>query len=339
MVKLKLIKYSEKFPVLFKREKAKLEKILTKDAIIEHTGSSAVPGLIGKGNIDISVSVNKKSLMKNAANLKKAGYALKSKAFNMKSIMFFGICKEDGKTREVHIHLTHSDNPEMRKAVALVKYMKAHPGSAKEYAAIKNMALRHSKGKRKEYQDYKRKFLTDLGEKALEKYGNLTAEEKEYYAVKRKLDALVKKYMNIFKKRGYNVVLGGSYASGLWLPEKPDLDFRILAKSEKEIKKISKDIKNIIPFQKIKEYSGKFIGIIHEKKERGVNIELLIRLKKGYGGFSARFNLTPEQKREIVALKREYYHKYYLKGQKNKYKQLKQDLYAKYFKEFKPMKF
>ena len=51
--------YHEIFPKLFEQEKLRLSKYLTGEYMIEHIGSTAVPGLGGKGIIDIMISVSK----------------------------------------------------------------------------------------------------------------------------------------------------------------------------------------------------------------------------------------------------------------------------------------
>ena len=47
--------YENKFPEIFEKEKDRLSKYLTGDYKIEHIGSTAVPGLGGKGIIDIYI--------------------------------------------------------------------------------------------------------------------------------------------------------------------------------------------------------------------------------------------------------------------------------------------
>lgn len=47
--KYKFRKYDPKYPLLYKRERMKLRRILGKSPKIEHVGSTAVPGLGGKG--------------------------------------------------------------------------------------------------------------------------------------------------------------------------------------------------------------------------------------------------------------------------------------------------
>lgn len=54
--------YKESFPELFDNEKKRIAALLGTDPVIEHIGSTAVPGLGGKGIIDIAIAVKKENL-------------------------------------------------------------------------------------------------------------------------------------------------------------------------------------------------------------------------------------------------------------------------------------
>ncbi|MBU3940758.1 MAG: GrpB family protein [Nanoarchaeota archaeon] len=155
-------KYSSKFPELFRREKSKLKKILPKDAVIKHIGSTAVPGLGGKGIIDIFVSVDKKDIKKTVEKLVKSGYNLKLTGGSKQRKFFEKDYKYKGKTRRAHVHLTFHNGLEFRKAVDLVKYLKDNLKKAREYAEIKKRGASLAKGNAKKYQNYKKEFLEKI---------------------------------------------------------------------------------------------------------------------------------------------------------------------------------
>ncbi len=54
--------YDEIFPELFAKEKKRIASYLPKALQIEHVGSTAVPGLGGKGIIDIAILVEKQDI-------------------------------------------------------------------------------------------------------------------------------------------------------------------------------------------------------------------------------------------------------------------------------------
>ncbi|MFH1840090.1 MAG: GrpB family protein [Nanoarchaeota archaeon] len=152
-------KYSSRFPKLFTREKTKLKKFLPKNAKIKHIGSTAVPGLGGKGIIDVFISVNKKEIKKTKENLGKHGYKLKPTGGSKQRKFFEKDYTYNKKTRRVHIHLTFHDSQEFKKAINFVKYLRNNPKITKEYAKIKKQGARLAKGNAKTYQKHKKKFL------------------------------------------------------------------------------------------------------------------------------------------------------------------------------------
>ena len=92
---------------MFEKERRKLVKILPKSSKIEHVGSTSIPGLGGKGIIDIAVSISKKDLKKTMSRLEKLGFEYHpSHPANDKRIFMQKVIKENEKERGIHIHLT-----------------------------------------------------------------------------------------------------------------------------------------------------------------------------------------------------------------------------------------
>lgn len=164
-------KYSKKFPALFNKEKQKLKKILGKDAIIEHCGSTAVPGLGGKGLIDIFISVKREKWKSSGRKLRQAGYLFFTEAGNDERQFFERDYKYSKKTRRVHLHLTFNKNSEFKKAVAFVKYLRAHQELVREYEKIKKEAIKKTNGEGKIYRKHKKAFIENTTKKALKESG------------------------------------------------------------------------------------------------------------------------------------------------------------------------
>ena len=101
-------KYSNKYPSLFKREKSRLKEITPK-ARIEHVGSSAVPGLGGKGIIDVIISVPKNEIRASIKKLEAGGYEYRPLAGEEGREFFRRIIRYGGRERRVHIHLTFAN--------------------------------------------------------------------------------------------------------------------------------------------------------------------------------------------------------------------------------------
>jgi len=163
-------KYSANFPQLFKKERNKLKKILIKGARIEHVGSTAVKGLGGKGIIDILISVNKPKVKENKKILQKAGYLFNSSGSSKQRKFFMKEYASKNNVRRVHLHLTFHNSFESRRALSFVKYLRAHPDKIKEYAKIKEKAIKYAKGQGEKYREYKNKLLEKLGKEALKEF-------------------------------------------------------------------------------------------------------------------------------------------------------------------------
>lgn len=159
--------YNPHFPKFYKREKVKLKKILTKDAKIEHIGSSAVIGLSGKGIIDIIISVAKKDIEKTKKKLQEKGYKFKPLAGDKERLFLEKDYKYLGKIRRVHIHLTRHNSPIWKKCIAVRDYLRNNPKEAEEYIKIKKKAIKIAREEGKIYRSYKKSFLDKLEEKAL----------------------------------------------------------------------------------------------------------------------------------------------------------------------------
>lgn len=164
--KYKFIKYSKDFPNLYKKEKDKLMKILPKDVKMEHIGSTSVPGLGGKGIVDITIAVKKgKNKIKNILLEKK--YEIMPNASGDDRISFKKIYKNKRKTRRVHVHLTAHDGKEWKGVIAFRDYLIKHSHIAKEYAKIKKEAVKIAKGEGKLYRKHKEAFIKKITKLAL----------------------------------------------------------------------------------------------------------------------------------------------------------------------------
>lgn len=161
-------KYSEKFPLLFRKERAKLRKILPK-AKIEHIGSSAVKGLGGKGIIDIIFAVPKKDYGGALLKLKRNGYDHIIAKHHMERDRKFlqRIIKYRGDERIVHVHLTWENSKNWKLKVALRNYLRKHKKIAEKYARLKKRGVKYANGEGAKYRAYKHSFLEELNKKAM----------------------------------------------------------------------------------------------------------------------------------------------------------------------------
>lgn len=158
-------KYSARFTVLFEQERAKLKKILP-NASIEHVGSTAIPGLGGKGIIDITIETPKEKLEQFIRKLKKAGYEERPQHRPDKNRVFLQkIIKSKGKERRIHIHLVFNKRY-LDTFIAFRDYLRDHKEERDEYAELKKKAVKLGL-EGEDYRKYKNKFLESLTKKAL----------------------------------------------------------------------------------------------------------------------------------------------------------------------------
>lgn len=166
--------YNPIFSSLFEKEKERLKNILGSLAQIEHIGSTAVPGLGGKGVIDISVSTPKSDWENISLKITELGYEYKKKDSEREKEKLFFMAhlpdKELG-NRIYHIHLSYPESPELKKEIGFRDYLINHPKKAKEYAEIKKIAAEkaHKFTTKDEMRDTYGQIKKDFIEKILKK--------------------------------------------------------------------------------------------------------------------------------------------------------------------------
>ncbi|MCX6750498.1 MAG: GrpB family protein [Candidatus Pacearchaeota archaeon] len=160
--------YSSKFKELYLKEKSKLKKILPTNTKIEHVGSTAVPGLGGKGIIDISILSPKKNLKRYMQSLEKEGFEYKPHPGDDKRKFMQKIIKYKEKERRVHIHLCLTKEF-WNSFIAFRDYLRENNVARDEYAKIKREGAKCAKGDGKKYSEYKMDFLKKLAKEAIKK--------------------------------------------------------------------------------------------------------------------------------------------------------------------------
>ena len=169
---MNIYKYSNSFPLLFKKEKNKLKKILGDSCLIEHIGSTAIVGIDGKGIIDIMLVFSKKETIKIAVELlQKNGYFLANDKIERKGRIFMSSTgTKESDFGDIHLHLTTKDNIDYLNAILFRDYLKKHLKENKEYVDLKYQLLNNVNGNRAKYTELKSDFIKkiiDLAKKEL----------------------------------------------------------------------------------------------------------------------------------------------------------------------------
>lgn len=151
--------YDDNLPSLFLAEKNRIVSSIGNILEIEHVGSTAVPGLGGKGIIDIAILVKKVDLTTVTDCLQQLGYEFRPSYSTQDRLYFVAYLPDPIKTtRRYHIHLTYPQSPVWEELIGLRDYLISHPEAKKEYAAIKEQAI-HSNQESQEYRMAKEPFL------------------------------------------------------------------------------------------------------------------------------------------------------------------------------------
>ena len=161
--------YSAQFPFLFEGWKQRLAAFLSYPATIEHIGSTAVPGLGGKGIIDISIAVPRDCLQQASAALQRAGYEFRPHA-GTSDRLFHRIDLPDPieGLRRYHVHLTHPGNPDWAETRAFRDYLRSNSGAVEAYAQAKQTAVSQSGGDGQRYMDAKQPVIEQILQAALD---------------------------------------------------------------------------------------------------------------------------------------------------------------------------
>lgn len=134
--------YHNRFPELFQNEKRRIATCTNIPLIIEHIGSTAIPGLGGKGIIDIAIAVDKADLETVAKQLQSIGYAFRPTFSTPDRYYFINFLADPiDKSRRYHIHLTYPENVEWKDFLGFRDYLINHPKALQEYAKIKRKAV------------------------------------------------------------------------------------------------------------------------------------------------------------------------------------------------------
>jgi GrpB-like predicted nucleotidyltransferase (UPF0157 family) len=155
--------YLQCFPDLFNKEKERISKHLGQDVIIEHVGSTAIPGLGGKGIIDIALGSDRTHFNFIKTHLQKLGYKY-SLTGSTEDRLFFKIDLLDSEQdrRTYHVHLTYTQSQDWKNLITFRNYLLTHECALKEYAQLKERAAQMALGDGAKYRDLKTPFLQKI---------------------------------------------------------------------------------------------------------------------------------------------------------------------------------
>ncbi|MFA6004993.1 MAG: GrpB family protein [Patescibacteria group bacterium] len=175
MAKYDFKPYYCEFPKLFKDEQRRLRSFLGNSPVIEHFGSSAVPGLGGKGIIDIFVAVPRDQMKSTSELLLKAGYGYREtggdseRLFHQRTVLH-----SENITQIYHVHVTFLENENFKQAILFRNYLRTHETDRLEYARVKEIGAKlvegveDKKSKKELYMKAKETTVAAILKKAIE---------------------------------------------------------------------------------------------------------------------------------------------------------------------------
>jgi len=165
--RIEIVDYNPGWPLRFAEEKAALlEAIGHWVVVIEHIGSTAVPGLGAKPIIDIMVGVRQLADARYCiAPLAAIGYEYVSQFEDeMPERRYF---RKGSQTRHFHLHMVELASEFWQRHLAFRDYLCAHPEAVREYEALKRRLASQYGTDREGYTEAKTKFIRLIEEIAM----------------------------------------------------------------------------------------------------------------------------------------------------------------------------
>ena len=159
-----VVPYDPEWPRLFEAEASRLRAALAPlPIVLEHTGSTGVPGLAAKPVLDILAGVAEtKELASYIAGLVGAGYVHRGEQ-GVPGREFF----RRGDPRAYHVHLTHVGSRFWREHLAFRDYLRMHPETRDAYARLKYELAATFPTDRESYIERKGPFIRSVVDLAL----------------------------------------------------------------------------------------------------------------------------------------------------------------------------
>lgn len=160
--------YNDIFPILFSTQKTRLQDLLGEDVPIEHIGSTAVPGLGGKGIIDVAIGVSRSQMYLVAQKVAELGWQHDRDSGDENRLFFEGYFANFGdEVRTYHLHIIDIDHPEWEKNLKFRDWLRTHPEDLQRYSDAKKQASQIKGVNKEKYMQAKAPILKEILQKAL----------------------------------------------------------------------------------------------------------------------------------------------------------------------------
>lgn len=152
-----LMAYDPAWPATFERARDEIMPLLPAPLLIEHIGSTAVPGLTAKPVIDIIVLLADMEPAREALpQLERIGYEFRPEVSNPARLFLRRVGPDGVRTHHLHLHTDHGD---VERHLLFRDRLRADEATRREYEALKrDLAIRHA-GDREAYAKGKDDFI------------------------------------------------------------------------------------------------------------------------------------------------------------------------------------
>jgi GrpB-like predicted nucleotidyltransferase (UPF0157 family) len=161
-----VVDYDPEWPGMFEQERTRLAAALGPLVLmIEHIGSTSVPGLAAKPIIDLLIGVQSlpAAQARSIETLSAMGYAyLPDYTSWLPGEIFF----RKGMPWTHHVHVMEPSNPRWENRLLFRDYLRAHPDSARAYATLKRDLAVAFRDDIAAYRTAKNDFVADVVAKA-----------------------------------------------------------------------------------------------------------------------------------------------------------------------------
>ena len=152
--------YDPNWPRRFERERERIAAALRERAlVIEHVGSTAVPGLAAKPIVDVLVAVADPEDISLAGPLEAAGYGLRVREPGHRMFRT--------PARDVHVHLWAQDDPEIARTLRFRDRLRADAADRADYERLKRALAGREWGDMNEYADAKTPLIEEILARAM----------------------------------------------------------------------------------------------------------------------------------------------------------------------------
>ncbi len=151
--------YYQKFVRIFEKERDKISKRV-KDVEIHHIGSTSVPGLGGKGMVDMMIGIKSwQELADIVEKLKEMGFEhIHPKEKGRVFLSKVGPTKLD----DVHIHIVKIGGKPYRELLAFKDYLRKNKKEVRRFFKLKLKWEKEAGGDRGEYGRLKAKYVKEI---------------------------------------------------------------------------------------------------------------------------------------------------------------------------------